>query len=160
MLIYMKSISSRPEAPQWPQFVAEVSAGGLPLCVNIRKGIVPLPPPPSSLSPGYVHRLFCPGNIRVDCFLAQRCSHCHMKNLALHWRSMFLYLHPDIPAINKNSYFNNTTLSDATIRCEGRYFSVHSLILFCHSEYFRKQLDGPWKVWEVPFSTQRTRSNK
>ncbi|KAH7195394.1 BTB/POZ protein [Fusarium oxysporum] len=43
------------------------------------------------------------------------------------------------------NYFNNTTLSDATIRCEGRYFSVHSLILFCHSEYFRKQLDGPWK---------------
>ncbi|KAG5748411.1 hypothetical protein H9Q69_005210 [Fusarium xylarioides] len=23
--------------------------------------------------------------------------------------------------------------------------TVHSLILFCHSEYFRKQLDGPWK---------------
>ncbi|KAM0080729.1 hypothetical protein ACKRZS_007106 [Fusarium odoratissimum] len=43
------------------------------------------------------------------------------------------------------NYFNNTNLSDATIRCEGRYFSVHSLILFCHSEYFRKQLDGPWK---------------
>ncbi|KAF5562491.1 ARM repeat protein [Fusarium phyllophilum] len=50
----------------------------------------------------------------------------------------------DFGASLKN-YFNNTTLSDATIRCGGRFFSVHSLVLFCHSEYFKKELDGPWK---------------
>ncbi|KAF5615172.1 ARM repeat protein [Fusarium tjaetaba] len=42
-------------------------------------------------------------------------------------------------------YFNNTRLSDTVIKCGGREFAVHSLILFCHSEYFKKQLDGPWK---------------
>ncbi|KAF5550413.1 ARM repeat protein [Fusarium napiforme] len=42
-------------------------------------------------------------------------------------------------------YFNNTSLSDTVIKCGGREFAVHSLILFCHSEYFKKQLDGPWK---------------
>ncbi|KAJ0128845.1 Uncharacterized protein HZ326_28060 [Fusarium oxysporum f. sp. albedinis] len=46
------------------------------------------------------------------------------------------------------TYFNDTTLSDAVIRCGGRDFAVHSLILFCHSQYFRKQLDGPWKPKE------------
>nr|RBQ89698.1 hypothetical protein FVER53263_13679 [Fusarium verticillioides] len=42
-------------------------------------------------------------------------------------------------------YFNNTSLSDTVIKCDGREFAIHSLILFCHSDYFRKQLDGPWK---------------
>ncbi|KAI1042124.1 hypothetical protein LB505_007255, partial [Fusarium chuoi] len=42
-------------------------------------------------------------------------------------------------------YFNNTSLSDAVIKCGGRCFAVHSLVLFCHSGYFKKQLDGPWK---------------
>ncbi|KAG4272582.1 hypothetical protein FPRO04_10535 [Fusarium proliferatum] len=44
-----------------------------------------------------------------------------------------------------STYFNHTSLSDAVIKCGGRCFAVHSLILFCHSEYFKKQLDGPWK---------------
>lgn len=32
------------------------------------------------------------------------------------------------------------------IRCEGKDFAVHKLVLFSHSQYFAKQLDGPWKV--------------
>ncbi|KAF5601980.1 ARM repeat protein [Fusarium subglutinans] len=42
-------------------------------------------------------------------------------------------------------YFNNPSLSDAVIKCGGQDFAVHSLVLFCHSKYFKKQLDGPWK---------------
>ncbi|EWG55728.1 hypothetical protein FVEG_13679 [Fusarium verticillioides 7600] len=42
-------------------------------------------------------------------------------------------------------FFNNTSLSDTVIKCGGREFAAHSLVLFCHSEYFKKQLDGPWK---------------
>ncbi|KIL88490.1 hypothetical protein FAVG1_08571 [Fusarium avenaceum] len=43
------------------------------------------------------------------------------------------------------NYFNNDNLSDAIVRCEGSEFKVHRLILSCHSEYFAKQLEGPWK---------------
>ncbi|GKU15375.1 unnamed protein product [Fusarium langsethiae] len=43
------------------------------------------------------------------------------------------------------NYFKNDALSDAVIRCEGSEFKVHRLILSCHSEYFAKQLEGPWK---------------
>ncbi|KAF4499120.1 ARM REPEAT PROTEIN INTERACTING WITH ABF2 [Fusarium agapanthi] len=52
-----------------------------------------------------------------------------------------------LSSLNENwaKYFNNGSLSDATIKCGGQNFAIHSLILFCHSEYFRKQLDGPWK---------------
>ncbi|KAF5552847.1 ARM repeat protein [Fusarium mexicanum] len=42
-------------------------------------------------------------------------------------------------------YFNNISLSDAVIKCGGQDFAVHSLVFFCHSKYFKKQLDGPWK---------------
>ncbi|KAF5615979.1 kelch 8 [Fusarium sp. NRRL 25303] len=42
-------------------------------------------------------------------------------------------------------YYNNKCLSDVVIRCEGQEFTVHSLVLFCHSDYFKRQLTGPWK---------------
>ncbi|CVK94996.1 uncharacterized protein FMAN_13250 [Fusarium mangiferae] len=42
-------------------------------------------------------------------------------------------------------YYNNKCLSDVVIRCEGQEFAVHSLVIFCHSDYFKKQLTGPWK---------------
>ncbi|PNP76091.1 hypothetical protein FNYG_10649 [Fusarium nygamai] len=42
-------------------------------------------------------------------------------------------------------YYNNKCLSDVVIRCQGQEFAVHSLVLFCHSDYFKKQLTGPWK---------------
>jgi speckle-type POZ protein len=47
------------------------------------------------------------------------------------------------PCLEK--YFNNKSLSDAVIRCQGREFAIHRLALCSHSEYFAKQLDGPWK---------------
>ncbi|KAF4430520.1 Kelch 8 [Fusarium acutatum] len=45
-------------------------------------------------------------------------------------------------------YYNNKFLSDAVIRCNGQEFALHSLVLFCHSDYFKKQLTGPWKESE------------
>ncbi|CEI68464.1 unnamed protein product [Fusarium venenatum] len=42
-------------------------------------------------------------------------------------------------------YFNNKTLSDVVVRCSSQEFAVHKLVLFSHSEYFVKQLSGPWK---------------
>ncbi|KAF5649338.1 kelch 8 [Fusarium sp. NRRL 52700] len=42
-------------------------------------------------------------------------------------------------------YYNNKCLSDVVIRCNGQEFAVHGLVLFCHSDYFKKQLTGPWK---------------
>ncbi|KAM0080728.1 hypothetical protein ACKRZS_007105 [Fusarium odoratissimum] len=42
-------------------------------------------------------------------------------------------------------YYNNKCLSDVVIRCNGEEFSVHSLVLFCHSDYFKKQLTETWK---------------
>ncbi|KAI1066730.1 hypothetical protein LB506_012042 [Fusarium annulatum] len=42
-------------------------------------------------------------------------------------------------------YYNNKCLSDVVIRCEGQELTVHSLVLFCHSDYFKRQLTGPWK---------------
>ncbi|KAF5974689.1 kelch 8 [Fusarium coicis] len=45
-------------------------------------------------------------------------------------------------------YYNNKCLSDVVIRCDGQEFSVHSLVLFCHSDYFKRQLTGPWKESE------------
>ncbi|KAI7759877.1 hypothetical protein LZL87_014096 [Fusarium oxysporum] len=53
---------------------------------------------------------------------------------------------PFVTSLSK--FFNNKCLSDAVIRCGDREFAVHSLILFSHSEYFAKQLDGPWKLKE------------
>ncbi|KAF4452563.1 Protein roadkill [Fusarium austroafricanum] len=50
-------------------------------------------------------------------------------------------------------YFNDEALSDAVIRCEGSEFKVHRLVLSCHSEYFAKQLSGPWKACQE--STER-----
>ncbi|KAH7190869.1 hypothetical protein DER44DRAFT_844699 [Fusarium oxysporum] len=50
---------------------------------------------------------------------------------------------PFVTSLSK--FFNTKCLSDAVIRCGDREFAVHSLILFSHSEYFAKQLDGPWK---------------
>ncbi|CAF3507065.1 unnamed protein product [Fusarium graminearum] len=38
------------------------------------------------------------------------------------------------------------SLSDAVIRCRGQEFPIHRIVLCCHSEYFVKQLDGPWKA--------------
>ncbi|CAG7561070.1 unnamed protein product [Fusarium equiseti] len=46
---------------------------------------------------------------------------------------------------NLKRYCNNKDLSDATIRCGEKEFSVHKLVLFSHSEYFVKQLSGQWK---------------
>ncbi|KAF4987980.1 hypothetical protein FGRMN_10028 [Fusarium graminum] len=43
------------------------------------------------------------------------------------------------------SYSQDETFSDAVIRTEDTDFKVHRVILSCHSEYFAKQLDGPWK---------------
>ncbi|EGU88216.1 hypothetical protein FOXB_01266 [Fusarium oxysporum f. sp. conglutinans Fo5176] len=37
------------------------------------------------------------------------------------------------------------SLKDVVIRCNGQEFAVHSLVLFCHSDYFKMQLTGPWK---------------
>ncbi|KAF5710938.1 kelch 8 [Fusarium mundagurra] len=45
-------------------------------------------------------------------------------------------------------YYNNKCLSDVVIRCQGQEFAAHSLVLFCHSDYFKKQLTGPWKESE------------
>ncbi|RBQ72323.1 hypothetical protein FVER14953_13678 [Fusarium verticillioides] len=45
-------------------------------------------------------------------------------------------------------YYNNKCLSDVVIRCDGKEFAVHSLVLFCHSDYFKRQLTGPWKESE------------
>ncbi|KAK2124540.1 BTB/POZ protein [Fusarium oxysporum II5] len=42
-------------------------------------------------------------------------------------------------------YYNNKCLSDVVIRCNGQEFAVHSLVLFCHSDYFKKQLTETWK---------------
>ncbi|SCN83468.1 uncharacterized protein FFB20_07009 [Fusarium fujikuroi] len=42
-------------------------------------------------------------------------------------------------------YYNNKCLSDVVIRCEGQELAAHSLVLFCHSDYFKRQLTGPWK---------------
>ncbi|KAF4960388.1 hypothetical protein FGADI_1035 [Fusarium gaditjirri] len=42
-------------------------------------------------------------------------------------------------------YYNNKCLSDVVVRCNGQEFAVHSLVLLCHSDYFKKQLTGPWK---------------
>ncbi|XEV05327.1 hypothetical protein FSHL1_010614 [Fusarium sambucinum] len=46
---------------------------------------------------------------------------------------------------NLKKYFNNKTLSDVVVRCGSQEFAVHKLVLFSHSEYFVKQLTGPWK---------------
>ncbi|CEI62036.1 unnamed protein product [Fusarium venenatum] len=43
------------------------------------------------------------------------------------------------------NYLNNISFSDAVIRCGNREFAIHRIVLCCHSEYFAKQLDGPWK---------------
>ncbi|KAF5235630.1 hypothetical protein FANTH_11649 [Fusarium anthophilum] len=45
-------------------------------------------------------------------------------------------------------YYNNKCLSDVVIRCGGQDFAVHSLVLFCHSDYFKRQLTGPWRESE------------
>ncbi|KAM0354802.1 hypothetical protein ACHAPU_000626 [Fusarium lateritium] len=37
------------------------------------------------------------------------------------------------------------TFSDAVIRTEDAELKVHQVILSCHSEYFVKQLNGPWR---------------
>ncbi|UZP38854.1 hypothetical protein NXS19_006670 [Fusarium pseudograminearum] len=42
-------------------------------------------------------------------------------------------------------HFNKKSLSDAVIRCGGQEFPIHRIVLCIHSEYFIKQLDGPWK---------------
>ncbi|KAH7110417.1 BTB/POZ protein [Dactylonectria estremocensis] len=42
-------------------------------------------------------------------------------------------------------YYNTEILSDAVISCEGQEFKVHRLILSIHSQYFAKELNGPWK---------------
>ncbi|RSL61090.1 hypothetical protein CEP53_005221 [Fusarium sp. AF-6] len=42
-------------------------------------------------------------------------------------------------------YFNQDTLSDLSVICDGQTFKVHRLILCAHSKYFFKQLNGPWK---------------
>ncbi|KAI8664495.1 BTB domain-containing protein [Fusarium keratoplasticum] len=42
-------------------------------------------------------------------------------------------------------YFNQDTLSDLSVTCDGQTFKVHRLILCAHSKYFSKQLNGPWK---------------
>jgi hypothetical protein len=56
--------------------------------------------------------------------------------------------HPSANANRLNRFFNNQFLSDAVIRCGSREFAVHTVVLFSHSEYFAKQLGGPWKVRE------------
>ncbi|KAF5615980.1 ARM repeat protein [Fusarium sp. NRRL 25303] len=76
-----------------------------------------------------LHQLFCPGYSRV-----KQSPGTEMQSPP----------HEEFGACLKK-YFNNTSLSDAVIKCGGRSFAVHSLVLFCHSEYFKKQLDGPWK---------------
>ncbi|KAG4261608.1 hypothetical protein FPRO03_11625 [Fusarium proliferatum] len=50
-----------------------------------------------------------------------------------------------IEAFGTSLYYNNKCLSDVVIRCEGQELTVHSLVLFCHSDYFKRQLTGPWK---------------
>ncbi|KAF5597192.1 kelch 8 [Fusarium pseudoanthophilum] len=45
-------------------------------------------------------------------------------------------------------YYNNKCLSDVLVRCGDQEFAVHSLVLFCHSDYFKRQLTGPWKESE------------
>jgi hypothetical protein len=37
-------------------------------------------------------------------------------------------------------------LSDLTIHCDNQRFSVHKLILYTQSIYFRRLFSGPWKV--------------
>ncbi|KAF5689299.1 kelch 8 [Fusarium circinatum] len=45
-------------------------------------------------------------------------------------------------------YYNNKCISDVEIRCDGQEFAVHSLVLFCHADYFKRQLTGPWRESE------------
>ncbi|RYP39208.1 hypothetical protein DL767_002316 [Monosporascus sp. MG133] len=43
------------------------------------------------------------------------------------------------------SYFNADTFSDATVRCSGKEFKVHKLVLSAQSEFFSKAFTGDWK---------------
>ncbi|RKK79533.1 hypothetical protein BFJ69_g4961 [Fusarium oxysporum] len=45
-------------------------------------------------------------------------------------------------------YYNNKCLSDVVIRCNSQEFAVQNLVLFCHSDYFKKQLTEPWRESE------------
>lgn len=42
--------------------------------------------------------------------------------------------------------YQTNALSDLTITCGDQSFAVHKVILYIQSEYFRKLLDGPFKV--------------
>lgn len=58
--------------------------------------------PPSFLSSFLdFNHIFCPEYIRLNCPLAQRCSHRHMKSLAHVWRSMFPYHQSDEPVVDR-----------------------------------------------------------
>ncbi|CEF78294.1 hypothetical protein FGSG_03479 [Fusarium graminearum PH-1] len=52
---------------------------------------------------------------------------------------------PTVFGAHLKKYFNKKSLSDAVIRCGGQEFPIHRIVLCSHSEYFIKQLDGPWK---------------
>ncbi|KAF5667147.1 n-carbamoyl-l-amino acid hydrolase [Fusarium heterosporum] len=43
------------------------------------------------------------------------------------------------------SCVQDDSFSDVIIRTEDSQFAVHRVILSCHSDYFSKQLNGPWK---------------
>jgi hypothetical protein len=58
-------------------------------------------------------------------------------------------VHTAFPQNNTNnpkSLFTTGALSDLTIYCDNQQFSVHKLILYTQSVYFRKLFSGPWKV--------------
>jgi hypothetical protein len=43
------------------------------------------------------------------------------------------------------SCLESSQYSDATIRCEGREFKVHKIVVCTQSEFFSKAFNGDWK---------------
>ncbi len=57
-------------------------------------------------------------------------------------RPSCLYFSKPVPGRS----YDDATFSDAIVRCGGKEFKVHKLVLAAHSKFFSKAFTGDWKV--------------